>query len=176
MIENFETDLITNVRLRNLSPLRKVKNKEMPQSIQVSKAHKAMIINFLKFVILCVFLPLWLNYTFQRWLKFSILIHLGNLNKIMHWMKNDDQFIWKSKDISQLKVLNNSCVPLSVSLFYKIYHNSNVVFLFDLSIHPDELLILLFDFCTKCFGNNYNISLALTVTFRKVYLWKHFTS
>jgi len=66
MIENFETDLITNVRLRNLSPLRKVKNKEMPQSIQVSKAHKAMIINFLKFVILCVFLPLWLNYTFQR--------------------------------------------------------------------------------------------------------------
>jgi len=80
MIEYFETDHNTNVRLRNLSPLPNVKNKEMPQSIQVSKAHKAMIINFLKFVILCVFVPLWLNYTFQRWLKFSILIHLGNLN------------------------------------------------------------------------------------------------
>jgi hypothetical protein len=49
-----------------MSPLRKVKNKEMPQSPEVSKVHKVMIINCLKFVIRCVFVPLWLNYTFRR--------------------------------------------------------------------------------------------------------------
>jgi len=47
----------------------KVKNKEMPQSLEVSKDHKVMIIKCLKLVILCVFVPLWLNYNFRSWFK-----------------------------------------------------------------------------------------------------------
>jgi len=38
----------------------------MPQSLEVSKEHKVMIINCLKLVILCVFVFLWLNY-FSEW-------------------------------------------------------------------------------------------------------------
>ena len=49
-----------------MGPLQKHKNKEMPQSLEVSKVHKVMIINCLKLVILCVFAPLWQNYNFQR--------------------------------------------------------------------------------------------------------------
>ena len=37
----------------------------MPQSLEVSKVHKVMIINCLKLVILCVLVPLWRNYTFR---------------------------------------------------------------------------------------------------------------
>ncbi len=37
----------------------------MPQSLEVSKVHKVMIINSLKLVIFSVFVPLWLNYTFR---------------------------------------------------------------------------------------------------------------
>jgi hypothetical protein len=48
-----------------LSPLRKVKNIEMPLRLKGSKVHKEMIINCLKLVILCLFVPLGLNYTFR---------------------------------------------------------------------------------------------------------------
>jgi len=41
----------------------------MPQSLEVSKEHKVMIINCLKLVILCVFVFLWLNY-FSEWTHF----------------------------------------------------------------------------------------------------------
>jgi hypothetical protein len=48
-----------------MNPLRKVKNDEMPLRFQDSKGHKEMIINCLKLLILCVFVPLWQNYTFR---------------------------------------------------------------------------------------------------------------
>ncbi len=50
----------------SLGPIRKVKNKEMPLSLEVAKRHKVMIIHSLKLVVLCVFVPLWLNYNFRR--------------------------------------------------------------------------------------------------------------
>jgi hypothetical protein len=52
-----------------MSPLRKVKNDEMPLRLQDSKDHKEMIINCLKLVILCVFVPLWQDYTFRSGLN-----------------------------------------------------------------------------------------------------------
>jgi len=50
-----------------------VKNKEKPRRIQVTKVHKEIIINCLKLVILCVFVPLWQNYTFRIGLKSKFL-------------------------------------------------------------------------------------------------------
>ena len=49
-----------------LSPIRKVKNKEMPLSLEVAKGHKVMIIHSLKLVVLCAFVSLWLNHNFRR--------------------------------------------------------------------------------------------------------------
>ena len=46
-----------------MNPLRKDKNKEMPLRFKGSKSHKEMINHYLKFVNLCVFEPLWQNYT-----------------------------------------------------------------------------------------------------------------
>jgi hypothetical protein len=42
----------------------------MPQRLQDSKDHKEMIINCLKLMILCVFVPLWQNYTFRSGLNY----------------------------------------------------------------------------------------------------------
>ena len=44
----------------------------MPLRQKGSNAHKEMIINCLKLVMLCVFVPLWLNYTFRRKLKIEL--------------------------------------------------------------------------------------------------------
>ena len=57
-----------------LSPPRKVKNDEMPLRLQVSKVHKEMIINCFKLVILCVFVPLWQNYTFRSGLYIQLFL------------------------------------------------------------------------------------------------------
>ncbi len=38
----------------------------MPQSPKVFMIHKVMIINCLKLVIFCFFVPLWLNYAFRE--------------------------------------------------------------------------------------------------------------
>jgi hypothetical protein len=56
-----------------VSPLRKVKNDEMPLRLQDSKDHKEMIITSLKLVMLCGFVPLWQNYTFRSGLKCSTI-------------------------------------------------------------------------------------------------------
>jgi len=54
----------------NSSPLRKLKkNDEMLQSLEGSKVHEEIIINCLKLVILCVFVPLWQDDNFQSGFK-----------------------------------------------------------------------------------------------------------
>lgn len=53
----------------NLEYSEKSKNRDMPQRLQVPKVHKEMINLCLKLVTLCVFVPLWPNYTFRIGLK-----------------------------------------------------------------------------------------------------------
>lgn len=61
-----------------MGPLRKVKNDEMPLRLQDSKNDKGMIINCLKLVVLCIFVPLWQNYTFRNGLNKRVILIFVN--------------------------------------------------------------------------------------------------
>lgn len=52
-----------------LESIPKTRNIGMPLRLYVQKVHKEMIINRLKLVIFCVFVTLWLKYTFKSGLK-----------------------------------------------------------------------------------------------------------
>lgn len=61
-----------------MGPLRKAKNDEMPLRLQDSKNDKGMIINCLKLVVLCIFVPLWQNYTFRNGLNKRVILIFVN--------------------------------------------------------------------------------------------------